>query len=65
VATKTFTGELLPGASTTFVILIDITTNSTILAAIALNDPNFQFSFSFEAFVHIFTIFFGGTLPMA
>ena len=44
---------------------IEITTNITILTAIALNDPDFEFSFSFAANVHFFTIFFSGTLPIA
>jgi len=64
VATEIFAG-LNPGGSTTFDILIDITTNITILAAIAANDPDFEFVFSFSANVHFFTIFFSGTLPIA
>lgn len=64
VATETFPG-LNPGDTTTFVISIDITTNATILSAIIANSPDFAFVFSFEANVHIFTIFFSGTLPIA
>lgn len=65
LGTKTFAG-LSPGGSTDFDVLIDITTNVTILnALIASNYTVFEFSFSFEAFVHIFTIFFSGTLPLS
>lgn len=65
LGTETFVGGLKPGELKIFVMEIDITTNSTILAAILANSPDFAFSFNFEAFVHIFTIFFSGTLPMA